>query len=104
MQFFHDHILTVILFTPLVGMALLLFIPGENKQAIKWWANIVMFADFLVSLPLVFWFPNEAPDQQFKFIEDHEWIASIGAHYHLGIAGISFRSTILTTLLGFLWV
>ena len=85
-------------------MALLLFIPGENKQAIKWWANIVMFADFLVSLPLVFWFPNEAPDQQFKFIEDHEWIASIGAHYHLGIDGISFLLIMLTTVLGFLSV
>jgi NADH-quinone oxidoreductase subunit M len=104
MQFFHDHILTIILFTPLAGMVPLLFIPGENKQAIKWWANIVMFADFLVSLPLVFWFSNEAPDQQFKFIEDHEWIASIGAHYHLGIDGISFLLIMLTTVLGFLSV
>ncbi len=104
MQFFHDHILTIILFTPLVGMVPLLFIPGENKQAVKWWANIVMFADFLVSLPLVFWFPSEAPDQQFKFIEDHEWIASIGAHYHLGIDGISFLLIMLTTVLGFLSV
>src|SRR5438094_1498651 len=104
MEFFHSHILTIILFAPLVGMALLLFIPGENKQAIKWWANIVMFADFLVSLPLVFWFPSEAPDQQFKFIEDHEWIASIGAHYHLGIDGISFLLIMLTTVLGFLSV
>src|SRR5437762_128687 len=104
MQFFHDHILTIILFAPLAGMALLLFIPGENKQSIKWWANIVMFADFLVSLPLVFWFPNEALDQQFKFIEDHLWIASIGAHYHLGIDGISFLLIMLTTVLGFLSV
>src|SRR5947208_2321896 len=104
MAFLHDHILSIILFTPLAGMALLLFIPGENKQAIKWWANIVMFADFLVSLPLVFWFPSEAPDQQFKFIEDHEWIASIGAHYHLGIDGISFLLIMLTTVLGFLSV
>src|SRR5205809_7517923 len=102
MAFLHDHILSIILFTPLVGMVPLLFIPG--KQAIKWWANIVMFADFLVSLPLVFWFPNEAPDQQFKFIEDHEWIASIGAHYHLGIDGISFLLIMLTTVLGFLSV
>src|SRR3989475_4198124 len=104
MAFLHDHILSIILFTPLAGMVPLLFIPGENRQAIKWWANIVMFADFLVSLPLVFWFSNEAPDQQFKFIEDHEWIASIGAHYHLGIDGISFLLIMLTTVLGFLSV
>src|SRR2546427_11378947 len=100
----HDHILSIILFTPLVGMVPMLFIPGAHRQAIKWWANIVMFADFLVSLPLVFWFPNEAPDHQFKFIDDHEWIASIGAHYHLGIDGIGFLLIMLTTVLGFLSV
>src|SRR3989442_5201896 len=104
MEFFHSHILTIILFTPLAGMALLLLIPGENKQAIKRWANIVMFADFLVSLPLVFWFPNESRDQQFNFIDDHECIGWIGAHYHLGIDGISFLLIMLTTVLGFLSV
>src|SRR2546426_8991446 len=100
MQFLHDHILSVILFTPLVGMVALLFIPGEKKDAIRWWSNIVMFAGFLATLPLVFWFSRETPDRQFKFIEDHEWIASIGAHYHLGIDGISFLLVMLTTLLG----
>ena len=33
MQFLHDHILTIILFAPLVGMVPLFFIPGENKNA-----------------------------------------------------------------------
>src|SRR5713101_1322943 len=104
MQFFHDHILSIVLFTPLVGMILLLFIPGENKNAIRWWGNIVMFAGFLVSLPLALWFSAEAPDQQFKFIEHHTWIPSIGAQYHLGIDGISLLLIMLTTVLGFLSV
>ena len=104
MEFFHDHILSVILFTPLVGMILLLFIPGENKNAIRLWGNVVMFVGFLVSLPLVFRFSSEAPDQQFKFIEQHAWIPSIGAEYHLGIDGISFLLITLTTVLGFLAV
>jgi NADH-quinone oxidoreductase subunit M len=104
MQFFHDHILSIILFTPLVGLVLLLFIPGERKNAVRWWGNIAMFAGFLVSLPLAFWFSGEAPDQQFKFIEQHDWIASIGAQYFLGIDGISFLLIMLTTVLGFLSV
>src|SRR5581483_8654157 len=104
MQFFHDHILTIILFTPLAGMVPLLFISGENKTAIRWWGNIVLFVGFLVSLPLVFWFPRETPDQQFKFVEQHAWIPSIGATYHLGIDGISFLLIMLTTVLGFLAV
>ena len=104
MQFLHDHILSVILFTPLVGMVALLFIPGEKKDAIRWWSNIVMFAGFLATLPLVFWFSRETPDRQFKFIEQHDWIPSIGAQYFLGIDGISFLLIMLTAVLGFLSV
>ncbi len=104
MAFFHDHILSIILFIPLVGIIPLFLIPGTNKQAIRWWGNIVLFVDFLASLPLVFWFASETPAQQFKFIEQHAWIPSIGAQYHLGIDGISFLLIMLTTVLGFLAV
>jgi NADH-quinone oxidoreductase subunit M len=102
MQFFHDHILSIVLFIPVVAMIPLLLIPGEKKDAIRWWANVAMFLDFVASLPLVFWFAREAPDQQFKFVEQHVWIPSIGAHYFLGIDGISFLLIMLTTVLGFL--
>ncbi|HLW78289.1 MAG TPA: NADH-quinone oxidoreductase subunit M, partial [Terriglobia bacterium] len=61
--------------------------------------------DFAASLPLVFWFSNETPKEQlFEFVEKHDWIASIGAQYHLGIDGISFLLIMLTTVLGFLSV
>src|SRR6516225_11006772 len=66
--------------------------------------SIVLFLGFLVSLSLAFWFPGNSPDQQFKFIENHEWINSIGAHYFLGIDGISLLLIMLTTTLGFLSV
>ncbi|MFB3922772.1 MAG: NuoM family protein [Terriglobia bacterium] len=104
MEFFEKHILTIILFTPVAGIFPLLFIPGENKKAIRWWSNIIMFVGFLVSLPLVFMFSATDPDQQFKFIEQYDWIPSIGAQYHLGIDGISFLLIMLTTVLGFLSV
>src|ERR1035437_5099164 len=104
MAFFHDHILSIILFIPLVGIIPLFLISGTNKQAIRWWGNDVLFVDFLASLPLVFWFTSETPSQQFKFIEQHAWIPSIGAQYHLGIDGISFLLIMLTTVLGFIAV
>jgi NADH-quinone oxidoreductase subunit M len=104
MAYFHDHILSFILFTPAAGLIALMFVPGANKQAIRWWGNIVMFVSFLVSLPLVFWFSRESPEQQFKFVEIHNWIPNIGAQYHLGIDGISFLLIMLTTVLGFLSV
>ncbi len=104
MQFFHDHILTIVLLTPLAGLVPMLFIPGENKNAIRWWGNIVTFAGFLVSLPLVFWFRTGETAPQFQFIEQVDWIPSIGAQYFLGIDGISFLMVMLTTVLGFLSV
>ena len=32
----YNHILSIILFTPLVGAVILLFLPKENKDAIRW--------------------------------------------------------------------
>src|SRR4051812_48956815 len=102
-----NHILSIILFTPLVGALLLLFVPKENKDAIRWIANIFALGGFLISLPLVplFWEKVQSGDAaQFKFIEGtaNNWIPSIGAGYVLGIDGISFLLIMLTTLLG--WI
>src|SRR5690349_12668779 len=102
-----NHILSIILFTPLVGAILLLFVPKENKDAIRWIANIFALGGFLISLPLVpmFWELVKQQDKApFKFIEGtaNNWIPSIGAGYVLGIDGISFLLVMLTTLLG--WI
>ncbi len=98
------HILSIILFTPLVGAFLLMFVPKDNKDAIRWVANIFALGGFLISLPLVpaFWALRFEPG--FKFMEGtpNNWIPSIGAGYVLGIDGISFLLIMLTTLLG--WI
>src|SRR5712692_4226093 len=98
------HILSIVLFTPLVGALLLLFVPSEKKDAIRWIANIFALAGFLVSLPLVPWLWAQRFEPGFKFMEGstNNWIPSIGAGYVLGIDGISFLLIMLTTLLG--WI
>jgi len=100
----HNHILSIILFTPLAGAILLLFVPRENKNAVRWIANIFALAGLLVSLPLVPWFWAQRFQPGFKFIEGapNTWIPSIGAGFYLGIDGISFLLIMLTTLLG--WI
>ncbi|MGO9072790.1 MAG: Fe-S-binding domain-containing protein, partial [Terriglobales bacterium] len=101
-----SHILSIILFTPLVGAFVLLFVPKENKDAIRWIANLFALGGFLISLPLVpmFWAQRFDATQPFKFLEGspNNWIPSIGAGYNLGIDGISFLLIMLTTLLG--WI
>jgi NADH-quinone oxidoreductase subunit M len=102
-----SHILSIILFTPLVGAFVLLFVPKDNKDAIRWTANVFALGGFLISLPLVpmFWAQRfEVTPSHFKFLEGtpNNWIPSIGAGYNLGIDGISFLLIMLTTLLG--WI
>src|SRR2546425_1986470 len=98
MDFFAHHVLSVVLFTPLVGALLLLLIPRESEQAHKIAGNIFGVLGFLVSLPLVRWFKPEWG--AFPLGETADWIPTIGARYHLGIDGISFLLVMLTTLLG----
>ncbi len=101
-----NHILSIILFTPLLGAIVLLFVPKESKDAIRWIANIFALAGFLISIPLVpmFWAQRFDISHAFKFIEGapNTWIPTIGAGYYLGIDGISFLLIMLTTMLG--WI
>jgi NADH-quinone oxidoreductase subunit M len=94
-----DHILSIVLFTPLAGLLLMLFIPSSNARAIKLWANAASLVGFLVSLPLVFYFDRT---KDFQFVEKAPWIPTLGATYHIGIDGLGLLLVMLTTLVGFI--
>ncbi len=96
-----DHILSIVLLTPLAGLLVLLFLPSSNPKAVKVWANVAAFVGFLVSLPLVWNFDRTL---DFQFAESVDWIPSIGASYSLAIDGYSLLLVILTTVIGFIAV
>jgi NADH-quinone oxidoreductase subunit M len=98
MEFYNNHTLTVILFTPLVGALVLLFVPRSSENGHRVLGNLFALLGFLVSLPLVWRFNVGLPGYQFR--ESASWIPSIGAHYTLGIDGISYLLVMLTTVLG----
>ncbi|HEY2381352.1 MAG TPA: NADH-quinone oxidoreductase subunit M [Terriglobia bacterium] len=99
MDFFRQHILTIVAFWPLAGMIVLFFFNKENKTLIRIWANFVLIAGFVLSLPLWFWFDRNTSDQM-QFVENIPWVQTLGANYHVGIDGISLLLIMLTTLLG----
>jgi len=92
------HLLSIILFTPLVGVLILLLVNKRNEDAIRWIANLVAFAGFAVSVPLWFMYNPQNPD--FQLVERATWIPSIGAEYFLGVDGFSTLLILLTTLVG----
>src|SRR5712672_192832 len=99
-----SHYLSLILFVPLAGALLLLLVPRQNENAIRWIANVVAFLGFTISIPL--WFPSFYDPQVagFQLIERAPWIPSIGAEYFLGVDGLSTLLILLTTMMGFIAV
>jgi NADH-quinone oxidoreductase subunit M len=98
MTLFNNHLLSVILFTPLAGALLLLALPRRHGAAIRWTANVFGAGGFAVSLPL--WFRFQTQGSPWQFVERGEWIPSIGASYFLGVDGLSALLVLLTTLIG----
>ncbi len=96
----NEHLLSIVLFTPLAGMIVLLFMPAAKKNLIRVWANLVALAGFLVSIPLVMRYDRTSAG--FQMIEKFDWIPALGAKYYVGIDGISLLLVMLTTLVGFL--
>src|SRR5256885_1525026 len=92
------HLLSIILFTPLIGALALLLVNKQNENAIRWIANVVAFIGFAISIPLWFWYNPQNAD--FQFVERATWIPSIGAEYFLGVDGFSTLLILLTTLVG----
>jgi NADH-quinone oxidoreductase subunit M len=89
-------ILSLVVFLPLVGVLVLLFVPGTNKRLIEWVALIASLASFVASLGLLGYQPGGA---EFQFTEDLEWVPAFGMGYRLGVDGIAVVLVLLTTVL-----
>jgi NADH-quinone oxidoreductase subunit M len=92
-------ILTCIVFLPLAGGLIILFVPKKNIGLIKTVATAVTAIDLILSIILLVNF-NYNGSMQFE--ENLSWIPSVNIFYHLGIDGISIGLIFLTTLLSFL--
>jgi NADH-quinone oxidoreductase subunit M len=97
MDFIASHLLSIILFFPVLAALVLLFLPSQELKLIRWTALIASLVPF--GLALVVWFnfnPNQAG---FQFQEQYIWYAAIHSTLHLGVDGLSLTMMLLTTLL-----
>ena len=105
LDFYYNHLLSIVLFTPVAGALVMMFIPRESAAAHKVIGNLFGFLGFAVSIPLLTGLgalrTGFNPDiAGFQFKENAEWIPSIGANYFLGVDGISLVLVLLTTFIG----
>ena len=102
MSYYDYPLLSLILFTPLVGAGVLLFVNKQSHDTIRWVANLFAGLGFVVSLPL--WFRYDSGNPDWQFVERMDWIPSIGAEYFLGVDGFSALLVLLTTMMGVIGV
>ncbi|HEY8531137.1 MAG TPA: hypothetical protein VIL08_02705, partial [Limnochorda sp.] len=88
--------LTALVFTPLLGALVLLFMNKEKEQQIRWTALGFSLVPLLIVILMAFQFNYGTPGMQ--FVERYEWIPSIGVSYYLGTDGLSFPMLVVTAL------
>lgn len=90
------HVLNVVLFLPLIGMAAVL-LARRSDSAARWTGLITSLLTFVVSLEL--FFSYDAANPAMQFVEKVSWISALNVSYHVGLDGISMLLVVLTTFL-----
>ena len=91
------HLLSLVIFLPTAGAALLLLFPESQAKAAKWSALCLAAVEFGLSVPL--WTRFGISQAGFQFTETMTWVPALGISYSVGIDGISLVLILLTTLL-----
>src|SRR6476661_2029999 len=95
--------LTVAVFLPIVGAAVLAFIPRQREEMLKAVALLVTAATTIVGISLLFGFDyGDAGHLQYQV--NHGWIDVINSRYHIGIDGISLPLLLLSMVITLLCV
>jgi NADH-quinone oxidoreductase subunit M len=92
-----QHLLSWIVFLPLVGAVVLMVLPRLGNAAMRTITLVVLLADFVFSLQLLAGFE---PVAGMQFTERVDWLPRFGISYWLAIDGISLWLVLLTTFLG----
>ncbi|MCH8328010.1 MAG: NADH-quinone oxidoreductase subunit M, partial [Candidatus Marinimicrobia bacterium] len=90
------NLISLTIFTPLVGAALLLLVKADEQKRIRQIALGTSLVTFIFSYLIFLGF---RPGGGFQFVELAAWIPGYGIDYHVGVDGISLLLVMLTTFL-----
>ncbi len=91
--------LNLVIFFPLVGVLVLLFLNKEQKNAARWVALITSLITFGISLWVLTLFNPDNPDLQLVINESWIQVAGWNISYYVGVDGLSILLVLLTTFL-----
>src|SRR5881296_4099002 len=94
-----DPVLTLMIFIPLVGMAVVLALPSRAHDAIRWTSTLFSAPPLLLAVRVLHGF---RPDAGFQLVHRGPWIDAFDIEYFVGVDGISITMVVLTALLCFL--
>jgi NADH-quinone oxidoreductase subunit M len=92
-------VLSIIVFSPLVGALIIMALPKKRHTAIKVTAAATSFISCLASIYAFFAYDHTLGGIQFE--EQVRWIPSLGVSYHIGVDGISLPLVLLTGVIIF---
>jgi NADH-quinone oxidoreductase subunit M len=92
-------ILTLVTFFPVLGALIVLVIPRDRHNQIRWAALLSSTATFILSLWMLGRFDPSNPDLQLVIQRPWIRIADWTIEYHLGLDGLSLLLVLLTTFL-----
>ncbi len=93
----NNYLLSILLFIPIIGSILLLFINKKSENLIRYTGLLISIAAFIISLVVYFKFDNTIAE--FQFIHKFIWIENLNISYLVGIDGISLLLILLTTFI-----
>ncbi len=100
----YEYVLSSLIFIPLTGFLVVMFLPKENFGLIRWTSALFSFVPFVISAWLTYdYFVVHSSSAAMVYVEGpFAWIPVLNAQYFLGVDGISVPMLFLTGLLGFL--
>jgi NADH-quinone oxidoreductase subunit M len=98
MDFLQAHLLSLVIFAPVLGAVVIAFLPREEGGQHKGVALIASLATFVLSIPLATGF--RATARGFSFEQRAQWAPNLGFSYHVGLDGVALLLVLLTTFLG----
>jgi len=95
----HFPILSVIVLTPIIAGMLILLIPSDRKNMVRYSALAAAILDLLLSAWV--YFSYNIATSGYQFIEQYNWLPQLGISYFVGVDGMNAPLVLLTGVVMF---